>query len=153
MIRLELRWLQTGDGHEDPPIEKELQYRLFADGSPYQWETVPTVTQAEDNVKLTKINTTGDNMKLEQLALTYCTYGVNNGKYTGAAKFENQYGSIELTLSPEMSAQILQICAEALVANSREVAANLTAAVIEQTTQALPAPLEPVKAVDDDIPF
>jgi hypothetical protein len=47
---IELRWVESGDGHEDSPLEKELQWRQW-DGSRWTlWETVPTISKELCNV-------------------------------------------------------------------------------------------------------
>ena len=73
-------------------------------------------------------------MRLKYLNITLSTYGPNEGKYTGEAKFANQSGAIDIVLVPEVSDKILALCAEALVANAREVAQNLTAATLTQVS-------------------
>ena len=55
---IELRWLERGDGHNDSPIERTLQYRVreYQDGfgilpSSFgkwlEWQDVPSVTRTD----------------------------------------------------------------------------------------------------------
>ena len=76
-------------------------------------------------------------MQLERLSLRLSTYGADIGKYTGTASFRNQYGEINLLLTSELSNRILQVCAEELVAASKETAQNMTAAILEHKTPLL----------------
>lgn len=71
-------------------------------------------------------------MRLERLHIDLCSYGLNEGKYTGSAKFCNAYGGVEIVLSPEVSDKILAIVGDAVVDNAREVAQKLTAATLTQ---------------------
>lgn len=43
-FNIQMRWLVTGDGHEDTPTEKELQFRILADGHSAEWQDVPSVS-------------------------------------------------------------------------------------------------------------
>ena len=72
-------------------------------------------------------------MKLERLIISLCGYGPNAGRYEGDCHFSGQYGSVGIVLSPDVSDAILKLCADALVKNSREVAENMTAQIIEQS--------------------
>ncbi len=91
-------------------------------------------------------------LTLESLQVSMNNYGANEGKYTGTVQFKGHYGSIELTLAPSISEQVLALCADALVENARDVANNLTAAIINQVDRQLPPPMaEP--GPDDDKPF
>lgn len=58
--------------------------------------------------------------------------GYKDGAYTGEVSFTDPTGEIKLNLTPELSAQILAVVAHELVIASREIATNLTAAVITQ---------------------
>lgn len=70
-------------------------------------------------------------MRLESLRITLDEYGEHKGKYTGKACFKGQYGGSEIILSPSVSQAVLRLCAEALLENTREMANNMTAEVIE----------------------
>lgn len=72
-------------------------------------------------------------MKLEQLIISHQSYGVHAGKYTGTASFKGQYGGVDIVLSPEVSVEVLKLCADALISNARDVANNLTAQIIERS--------------------
>lgn len=58
--------------------------------------------------------------------------GYKPGSYVGEITYEHQTGSVKLNLTPELSTKILAIVAEDLTAASKEVALNLTSAVITQ---------------------
>ena len=77
-------------------------------------------------------------MQLEHLTIRYCTYGVNEGKYTGEARFKDARGAVEIVIHPEAADGILRIVADALVRNSREPANNLTTATLTQPALAAP---------------
>jgi hypothetical protein len=71
-------------------------------------------------------------MELESLVLTGSkSYDDWNG-YRGSATFSGKLGRVQLQLSESLSEQILSVCADALVAASKQVAETLTADVIEQ---------------------
>ena len=59
-------------------------------------------------------------MKLESLHV-YRRGWNNDGKVTGSVKFKNDLGEIELNLDEQACQEILAICADSLVAVSREV--------------------------------
>lgn len=52
---IELRWVERGDGHDDDPLTRTLQYReLPQHGAPilkgdprYQWKDIPVVNWRE----------------------------------------------------------------------------------------------------------
>lgn len=61
--------------------------------------------------------------------------------YVGTVEYTNQSGEISLNLTGELTDRILEVVADALVESSKEVAATLTTACIEQRAEpALPAP-------------
>ena len=70
-------------------------------------------------------------MELESLYLRKEPYGAKKGQMTGDIVFSNDGGKITLVLTAENSREILRICAERLVEQSREVATQMTAAIIE----------------------
>jgi hypothetical protein len=76
-------------------------------------------------------------MQLKALRIELRDYGINEGKYTGEVSFRNQYGSVEVVLAPEISQQVLALCAGALVKNAQDVAQIMTASVLESTTKVL----------------
>lgn len=65
--------------------------------------------------------------------------GYKEGDYKGTVTYSNEAGKIELNLSPALSAAVLVVVADNLVAASREVATTLTAACITQPALAAPA--------------
>lgn len=77
-------------------------------------------------------------LRLENLSIDICDYGPEKGKYTGKARFKGQYGGIDIVLAPSVSQNILRLCADALVENSKAVAETLSAQVIEQADNLLP---------------
>ena len=77
---------------------------------------------------------------LESLSVNRCTYGSEEGKYTGSLAFRGHYGQISITLDPIISEKVLALCADALVENARQVADNLTATIINQSGKQLPSP-------------
>lgn len=79
-------------------------------------------------------------MQFKALQIERETYGEFKGKCVGTAKFDSTFGSVSITLSPELAARVLTVCADALVNVSREAANLMTQEIIDQ----LPAPA-PVK--------
>ena len=70
-------------------------------------------------------------MELESLYLRKEQYGTDKGKMTGTIEFASNGGKITLVLTSENSREILRICADRLVEQSREVALQMTASIIE----------------------
>lgn len=70
-------------------------------------------------------------MELERLYLTKETYGAHKGKISGKITFQGSAGEITLVLTHENAHEILRICADRLVEQSKEIAMNMTAAIIE----------------------
>lgn len=56
------------------------------------------------------------------------------GGLTGWIEFKNELGSIELQLPDELAQQLLALCADNLVAISKQAADEMTAKVIEAVT-------------------
>lgn len=82
-------------------------------------------------------------MQLKSMTIRLSEYGTFEGRYTGTVHFAGEYGGVDIVLTPDMSDKVLHICADAMVAQVKEVAENLTAAVIIQAnTPALAAPQE-----------
>ena len=71
-------------------------------------------------------------MKLKSLSLELSTYGIHEGKFTGQARFENEYGAMEVVLTPEMSNKVLELCAETLVQQASRSANLFTDAILNQ---------------------
>jgi hypothetical protein len=77
-------------------------------------------------------------MKLQNLRISEIpSYMLEAGNYEGEITYANEKGKIQLNLSSEQVARILPILADALIESSKEVANNLTAAVIEQSAKLL----------------
>lgn len=78
-------------------------------------------------------------MKLESLLITLePSYSEQAGQYTGRITFENvNKGTVKLNLSNELSAKLLAVVANELVATSRMVAQELTAQCIESAASAI----------------
>ena len=77
--------------------------------------------------------------RLTNLFIKLETYGVNKDRYTGSVEFANEHGTVEINLGPEVAEKILAVVADQLVESSKEIAANLTAEIINQD-HALPSP-------------
>lgn len=73
-------------------------------------------------------------MQLTSLNISFDDYGVHKGKYKGSAHFRGQYGAVEIVLTPDISDQVLKLCAEAIVANTKELAQTITAATLTQVS-------------------
>jgi hypothetical protein len=71
-------------------------------------------------------------MQLQRISIDLCQYGPESGRYTGKAYFAGQYGGVDVTLSPELSARVLEACGDMIVDNAKRVAALITAEVIVQ---------------------
>ena len=70
-------------------------------------------------------------MELETLYLTKETYGTDKGLVKGSISFRGSVGKIELVLTHENAQEILRICADRLVEQSKEAAMSMTAAIFE----------------------
>jgi len=71
-------------------------------------------------------------MKLKSLSIEYSTYGIHEGKFIGQARFENQYGAMEVILAPEMASKVLELCAESLIQQATRSANLFTDAFLNQ---------------------
>ena len=71
-------------------------------------------------------------MRLTHLRVELASYGPHEGKYKGEAKFENQYGTVEIVLDPSIATKALSLCAEALVQEANKVANLISGTVIDQ---------------------
>ena len=74
-------------------------------------------------------------MKLKSLSLELATYGIHEGKFTGQARFEDQYGAMEVVLVPEMANKVLELCAETLVQQAARSANLFTDAIINRAPE------------------
>ncbi len=61
------------------------------------------------------------------------SYEKNPGQLEGEVEFGSETGVITLRLTPKHVEQIINICADSIVAVSKEVAQELTSEIIEQS--------------------
>ena len=74
-------------------------------------------------------------MKLKSLRIHKDCYSEH---YAGAVEFEGSHGEVKLVLDERLSEKILAVCADEIVASSKEVAEAMTATFIEsQLTPAI----------------
>lgn len=78
-------------------------------------------------------------MQFKSLRIERKNYGPFEGQNVGEAEFDGAFGTIGVTLSPELAARVLVVCADALVNVSREAAKLMTHDIINQ----LPTPAKP----------
>ena len=71
-------------------------------------------------------------MQLESLYMSRQRYGDNEGKLTGEITFSNPQGKIQIVLGAAICQRVLALCAEGLVETAKDVAQNLTRAVLEE---------------------
>jgi len=69
-------------------------------------------------------------MQLDKIYITRSDYGQNKGRLSGRIGFKGACGNIELTLNESLSQKIVAICADEMVAASKDIAANMTAEII-----------------------
>ena len=67
-------------------------------------------------------------MKLKSLHV-YKNY--DDADYRARIEFEGSHGTVELNLDKQLSEKMLAVCADEIVASSKEVAENMTATFIE----------------------
>lgn len=60
------------------------------------------------------------------------SYEEGVGTFKGTLRVKGAYGGIELILDSQLSEDVLKLCAESLTRATRELAQNMTAAVLEQ---------------------
>lgn len=70
-------------------------------------------------------------MRLEQLTITRVMWGAREGQYEGKIKYTNEYGSIDLALTHDVSMKLLGIVADSMIESSKQIARELTASVID----------------------
>jgi hypothetical protein len=63
--------------------------------------------------------------KLNSLRIERTLYGIDKDKLLGAIKFEGQYAEMTVKLSEEKSQQMLDIVADAMLENAREISTLL----------------------------
>ena len=68
-------------------------------------------------------------MKLKRLVIDLQNWGSNKGKYTGTIEYEGESGTVNLTLTPDISNRLLATCADQIVACSTVAAEQLRDAV------------------------
>ena len=74
-------------------------------------------------------------LQLKQLMVMRSEYGSNKGQLSGTVSFQGPHGKVELPLDEQMSQDVINICADAIVRSAQEVATELTADVIAGTPQ------------------
>jgi hypothetical protein len=70
-------------------------------------------------------------MLLESLRMERKTYGADEGKVTGRARFSGKDGAVEIVLSDEKCRTILQVCAMQIVDTAKQVSRDLTAECVD----------------------
>lgn len=74
-------------------------------------------------------------MKLNSLTITLQSWGENKGKYIAAIEYEGEHHATKLTLSPEVSGQLLGFCGPVITAAAtkaaREIEANIVGSLEE----------------------
>jgi hypothetical protein len=71
-------------------------------------------------------------MILQKLEVSLQTYGEHKGQYRGAAKFANEHGETTVILLPEHCDAIFNLCADAIIKRSSEVANAMVAPILTQ---------------------
>lgn len=69
-------------------------------------------------------------MKLKALYISRHNYGAQEGRYTGSASFDSQFGEVSLNLDPEVSDRLLRVLGGALVSSSKSIAQALSLSAI-----------------------
>ena len=91
-------------------------------------------------------------MILQSLSIARCEYdygGYKRGDLKGTIILLNNEAKVELNLKPEQLQPILEVVADALVAQTKAVASGITRELVVSTANALPPPGSP----SDDIIF
>jgi hypothetical protein len=82
-------------------------------------------------------------VRLESLSVAYQDYGPQKGTYRGEIKFVGEYGSTQIRLDAQLSAELIKLCAASLVRQTKETADVMANEIIEQAQPAaLSAPSE-----------
>jgi hypothetical protein len=74
-----------------------------------------------------------DPLVMSTLYFTRCTYGENDGQYTGTISFANKKGEIKVNLDPKLSNTLLAACKD----NIEVLAAEATAMFVGVIEEAL----------------
>ena len=69
-------------------------------------------------------------MQLESLRIERMAWGKNEGMLEGYIVFKNRNGEVKLFLNDEVSSRLLAIVADGVVESSKQIANDLTTAVI-----------------------
>lgn len=69
-------------------------------------------------------------MQLESLRIERMAWGKNEGMLEGCIVFKNRNGEVKLFLNDEVSSRLLAIVADGVVESSKQIANDLTTAVI-----------------------
>ncbi len=64
-------------------------------------------------------------------------YSARPGEYKGTLKYQGDHGTVEIPLDNALSNEVLKLAAESITRASKDIAQNLTAAVLEQAGLAL----------------
>lgn len=71
-------------------------------------------------------------MELEYISITKNPhYGARPEEFKGQVKYRSQHGTVEIQLDNKLSVEVLKLVAESITRASRDIADNLTAAVVE----------------------
>lgn len=71
-------------------------------------------------------------MILQKLEVSLQTYGEHKGQYRGAAKFANENGETTVVLLPEHCDAIFELCSDAIIKRSNEIAKAMIAPILTQ---------------------
>lgn len=71
-------------------------------------------------------------MILESMNIRRKNWGANEGKLCGEITYKNPNGEVTIVLTNELSNKLIAIIAEDMVVATKELAMNLTAAIINQ---------------------
>lgn len=70
-------------------------------------------------------------MRLQKLEIEMARWGDNEGKYQGRASFTSKNADVAIKVSPAMAQKIIDMCADALIEASHEMADVMRADIIE----------------------
>ena len=71
-------------------------------------------------------------MILKKLEIELSTYGEFKGQYRGEARFENENGKVTVVLKEQHCDAIFNLCADAIVQSSKEVANAMIKPILTQ---------------------
>ena len=73
-------------------------------------------------------------MNIKELRIARQEYGEDKGKLMGQLKVDSQEGAITINLTHEHAQKVIAMCADSLVVVSKEVANEMTAELLEQSS-------------------